>query len=322
MRAFPLLWLVLALPGLAGCGARPGGGPAPAATPGLPAEVEKLAAAMAAASPEGQAPAEGAEQAPAVPPQAGDPGGISVSGEFVSPVRSELAMRFPGRVGKVFADAGQRVRVGQPLLELETDYLRLDLQRAEAELRRAQAAADEAARDFERKRELVAKESVAQAVYDRTKAVHDQALAALAVAEAAQALARQRLDDAVLRSPIDGVVMERRTDPGERLGDSSVAFVIVQTAPLKLRFQLPERYLPAVAKGQPVRATVDPYPGERFGGRVSAVVDAVDPATRTFVVEAEFPNRDGRLRPGLFARVELTLGAPDAGREVSGAQAR
>jgi multidrug efflux pump subunit AcrA (membrane-fusion protein) len=68
-----------------------------------------------------------------------------------------------------------------------------------------------------------------------------------------------------------------------------------------------------VAKGQKVRATADPFPGEAFEGRVSSVVQAVDPASRTFVVEAEFPNRDGRLRPGLFARVELTLGAPARG---------
>jgi membrane fusion protein (multidrug efflux system) len=311
-RSTLLCLMMLALPGLVGCGTRPRAGQAvPTATPALPEEVAKVAAAMAA-SPAEPVPAASAE-APAEPAEPGTSGEVSVPGEFVSPVRSELAVRFPGRVGKVLVDAGDRVRAGQPVLELEDDYLRLDLQRADAELRRAQAAADEATRDFERKKDLVAKESVSPAVFDRTKAANDQALAALAGAEAAQALARQRLEDAVLRSPIDGVVAERRTDVGERLGDNSVAFVIIQMAPLKLRFKLPERYLTAVAKGQTVRATADPFPGEAFEGRVSSVVQAVDPASRTFVVEAEFPNRDGRLRPGLFARVELTLGAPARG---------
>ncbi len=54
-----------------------------------------------------------------------------------------------------------------------------------------------------------------------------------------------------------------------------------------------------------MRAFADPYPGETFTGTVTTFVQAIDPATRTFTVEAEFPNRDARLRPGLFARVEL-----------------
>jgi membrane fusion protein, multidrug efflux system len=87
-----------------------------------------------------------------------------------------------------------------------------------------------------------------------------------------------------------------------------VAFVVVQTSPLKLRFRLPERYLSRLRRGQTVRAQVDPYPGETFTGRVSVVNGIVDSATRTVGVETEFPNRDGRLSPGLFARVEVDLG--------------
>ena len=78
-------------------------------------------------------------------------------------------------------------------------------------------------------------------------------------------------------------------------------------SPLKVRFRLPERYLAQVEKGQVVRARVEPYPDEIFEGKVTIVVRAVDSATRTFVVEAEIPNRDERLKPGLFTRVELDL---------------
>jgi membrane fusion protein (multidrug efflux system) len=229
------------------------------------------------------------------------------TGELVSSVQSELSAKLPGRVGKIFVDEGASVRRGQPLLELETDYLKLDVDRAEAMLARAQAAEGEARRDFERKEGLLAKGSVSQAVYDRTKATLDQAVAARAEAEAALALAKQRLADAVLVSPIDGIVAEKKTDVGERLGEATVAFVLVQISPLKIRFRLPERYLAQVERGQVVRARVDPYPDEVFEGKVTVVVHAVDSQTRTFAVEAEIPNRDQRLKPGLFARVELDL---------------
>lgn len=271
--------------------------PAPAATPELPADVRDVAAvAKPEADPEVSESGEIEE------------GTVTATGELVAPVTSEVAVRMPGRVGKVFAEEGERVRKGQPLLSLETEYLSLELKRTEAEVARAKAAAADAERDFKRKEELIAKGSVARAAYDRSQSAYEAAQAGVAAAEAARDLARQRLADAVLHSPITGVVAERRADAGERLGDSSVAYVIVQTSPLKLRFQLPERYLARVKRGQTVRATVDPYPGQTFAGKVRVIGGVVDPETRTVAVETEFSNADGRLSPGLFARVEIDLG--------------
>jgi len=194
---------------------------------------------------------------------------------------------------------------GQPLLTLETDYFKIEVQRAAADLARAKAAEADARRDLDRKKGLLGNQSIPQATYDRSQAAHEQAQGSVASAEASLALARQHVADAVLRSPMTGVVAERRTDVGQRLGEAGVAFVIEQTAPLKLRFSLPERYLGEIRQGRMVSARVDPYPGETFTGRIKTVGGVIDPATRTFFAEAEFANADGRLRPGLFARVDL-----------------
>jgi membrane fusion protein (multidrug efflux system) len=249
----------------------------------------------------------GETAAPAPVPQVEDLGlaALEPTGEFVSPSRSEVSPKMPGRVARVYVDEGSRVGRGQNLLTLETDYIRLDIQRAEAELARAKAAEDEARRDFERKKGLVANESIPQATYDRSQATLAQAEAGRAAAEVALSTAKQRLADSVLRSPMTGVVAERRTEVGEHLGEAGVAFVIVQTAPLRLRFSVPERYLGEIRTGQQVTATVEPYPGETFTGTIQTVGGVIDPANRTFFAEAEFPNADGRLRPGLFARVKL-----------------
>lgn len=234
-------------------------------------------------------------------------GSYSATGEFVSPVRSELSARVPGRVARLYVDEGSRVKKGQPVLLLETDYSRLNLQTAEAEVARAKAARDEAARDVERKRGLAAKDSIPKATLDRAQAAYDQANAALQAASAQAALLRQQIADATVRSPVDGIVAEKRIDVGARLGDGGVAFVVVQLSPLKLRFSVPERFLGRIDKGDRVTATVDPYPNEKFEGVVKTVGGVIDPKTRTMFAEAEFPNRDGRLRPGLFARVETKL---------------
>ncbi len=271
--------------------------------PPLPADVAQLA------RPEPAAPA---TASPAPAGRAGGTGGTVTSladlqptGEFVSPSRSEVAPKEPGRVAAVYVDAGARVSRGQPLLTLETDYFRIEVQRAEADLARARSAEADARRDFERKKGLLGNQSIPQATYDRSQAAYEQTQGSVASAEASLALAKQHVADAVMRSPMTGVVAERRTDVGQRLGEAGVAFVIEQTAPLKLRFSLPERYLGEVRQGRTVTARVDPYPGETFTGRIKTVGGVIDPATRTFFAEAEFSNADGRLRPGLFARVDL-----------------
>jgi membrane fusion protein (multidrug efflux system) len=268
------------------------------AVPALPSDVQNVAAAATATS----APATTTEAA-GVASESG--GTIVATGEFISPVRSELAVRVPGRVAKMYVDEGSRISRGQALLELETDYPRLNLEKAQADIARADSAQQDAQRDLNRKKELIAKESIPQATYDRSQAMFDQARAAKQSAQAQANIFRQQMSDSTLRSPIDGVVAEKRTDVGQRLGEATVALVVVQTTPLKLRFRVPEKEISHVRQGQNVKATVDAYAGDVFQGKVAVVGGVVDPATRSFTVETEFPNRDGKLKPGMFARVEM-----------------
>ena len=270
------------------------------AAPALPSDVKDVAAAATSTSPAG----EPTGAAPAVA-SAESGGTIVATGELISPVRSELAVKFPGRVARMYVDEGSRISRGQALLDLETDYPRLNLQKAQADIARAESAEQDAQRDLNRKKELIGKESIPQATYDRSQAIFDQARATKQSMQAQAAIFRQQIADSTLRSPIDGVVAEKRTDVGQRLGEATVALVVVETSPLKLRFRVPEKELPRVRNGQNVKATVDAYPGDVFQGKVSVVGGVIDPATRSFTVETEFPNRDRKLRPGMFARVEM-----------------
>jgi len=288
-------FLILALP--FGCAKKD---PAAATTtthaaPVLPSDVQGVSAAALTTAPTQTAGISSSESG----------GTIVATGELISPVRSELAVKFPGRVAKMYVDEGTRISRGQPLLDLETDYPRLNLEKAQADIVRAESVEQDAQRDLNRKKELIGKESIPQSTYDRSQAAFDQARASKQSMQAQAAIFRQQIADSTLRSPIDGVVAEKRTDVGQRLGDATVALVVVQTSPLKLRFRVPEKELPRVRNGQNVKATVDAYPGDVFQGKVAVVGGVVDPVTRSFTVETEFPNRDGKLRPGMFARVEM-----------------
>jgi len=289
-RETPLLLLLT----LAACG-RHAEAPVASAKPELPDSLKQVAADLqeqrdTAAAP-GAAPAPGSED--------------TATGEFRPRVEANVAPRIAGRVAAVLVDEGQTVAPGQVLLRFESEYLRLDVERAQADLARATAGLTEAQRDLARKQELQSKGSIAQASFDRSWGAAERAKADCAGAQATLDTARQRLSDADLRAPIGGVVSHRQVQIGEQIDVGRVVFALQQIAPLKLRFRLPERRLGAVENGQSVEARVDPFPGDVFAGRVTQVGGTVDPSSRTFFVEAEFPNRDGRLRPGLFARIRL-----------------
>jgi membrane fusion protein (multidrug efflux system) len=281
------LGAALCLSAAAALAQTPAGSPSPR---NLPGDVRELAAAVVKA---GQDSAELSSR---------------YSGEFVSSQRSELTARIGGRVKAVMVDEGALVEPGSVLLELETEYLDIDVRQAAAEVARARAALDEAERDARRKAELVAKGSVSEAANLRSASVFEQARAGLDAASARLSLAETRRADAVLKAPFRGVVEQRRVHVGERLAEATPAFVIVELAPLKLRFRVRENDLTLVRKGQGVEAEVEAYPGLKFRGVISVAGGAIDPATRTFLAEARFDNRDLKLRPGLFARVRVLTG--------------
>ena len=304
-RAFlNLLLLTVVVSLTVGLGACGGGESSEAATTAttatqeplpLPADVAQVGAAVTTAT---------TATTGTIVPAEGPGSSLSATGEFMAPIRSEVAAKVIGNVQRMYVDEGSRVTRGQPLLALDTQYLQLNLQSAEAQTAQAKAALDEAQRDLARKKELIGKGSIPQATYDRSQAVYDQARAGYASANAQASLLRQQIGDSTLRAPITGIVAEKRVDVGQRLGDGNVAFVVLQISPIKLRFSIPERYLGRVRTGDTVTARVDPYPGEAFNGTIKTVGGVIDPRTRTMFAEAEFRNSDGRLRPGLFARVE------------------
>jgi multidrug efflux pump subunit AcrA (membrane-fusion protein) len=133
-------------------------------------------------------------------------------------------------------------------------------------------------------------------------------------ARAASALAEKAVADTIIRAPYSGYVSDRPIAVGEYITPSSVVATILLTNPLKLQLQVPELDAPRVQIGMPVSTSVDAYPDRKFAGRVTAVNPAVDPASRSFTVEAAIENPDNALRSGMFATARITQ--PGGGQSV------
>jgi len=162
-------------------------------------------------------------------------------------------------------------------------------------------------RDTARAQANNAKELLDAAV--NTAKQNNQAIAsARAAQDAAQAqvgIAQQNLADTVIRAPFPGYITNRPTAVGEFVTTATSVATIVRTNPMKIQIQIGESDVPLVAVGRGVAVQVDAYKGRTFSGTVSAVNPAIDPASRSAIVEALIENNDNALRAGMFATVRI-----------------
>lgn len=193
---------------------------------------------------------------------------------------------------------GQAVRAGQVLV---------DLKASEQDAGIAQAAAQEAQaeRDYDRWKTL-ADRGIAP------RATAEQYLAALQSARAATAAARSRKLDRVIRAPFAGVVGLSDISPGSLVNPGAAIVSLDDLGVIRVDFDVPDRYLPVLGIGAPILAVPDALPGQRFAGRIAQLDTRVNTATRAIKARAEFPNPDGRIRPGMLMKVTIDHGARQA----------
>lgn len=230
---------------------------------------------------------------------------IEGTGELAAPDRALIAAEVDGRITDVFVDEGVHVSAGSVLLAIDPEKRRLDADAARAGLRDAEAGYAVAQREYERAKALHEQGIASDSVLDLRSTELARAEARRDSSAAQRGVAEKLLRDASVRAPFAGLVARREVSRGDYVRPGQALLEVVALDPIEVEFSVAERDSARVAAGQPVTVTVEPYPGERFVGAVSAVSPVIDPRTRTMRVKARIPNTDGRLRPGLFARTDL-----------------
>jgi RND family efflux transporter MFP subunit len=226
--------------------------------------------------------------------------------------RAEVSPDMSAIIASVEVEEGDPVKKGQVLFRMRTDSLRLAVEQAQAQLRSAEVGLSAAKIEHDRMQRLLAQKATEQAQYDRVKAQFDAAVVGVEQAKVALAQTRRGLNDATVRSPIDGVVTEVRKNAGEMatMMPITVVLVVEDQSQLELRFRLPESALTALKPGDPVVARFEAIGAERTA-RVHRISPALDLRTRSFEVIARIENADGALKSGMLAVVQLD-GKPGA----------
>ena len=269
---------------------------------------------------------------------------VDVVGTLAAREEVVVSAEVEGRVARLVHDLGDRVSAGAALIELDGEKLqyRAEAQRAALEQARARYGASpdtelppldkvpnvvstraqmaDAQQQLERAKNLASRSLVsrsdldtAQTRFDTAKAAHDQAIASarqlradIEAQSSSLRLAQRNLRDAVIRAPFDGYVAERLVSQGQYVQPLAPVMRLVRLQPLKLTAEVPEKFAPWIETGRDMAVKVDAYPGQVFTGKVVRISPAVNLKSRAFAIEGEIPNGDGRLKPGTFARVEIT----------------
>ena len=217
---------------------------------------------------------------------------VAASGTVDANTTAELSFKVSGRTVSVPVDEGQTVRAGQLLAALDqTDY------RFSAD--QAAASAAQAADEFGRMRELHSRGSLAPNDFKKFEA-------ATQVAEAQSSLARQRLADTRLTSPIAGVVSRRALDPGEMASPGVPVFTVVAVDPVEIRVGIPEVQMGQIKLNAPATINVPALAGEQFQAKVAMIGVAADPTSRTYPVKLLVRNSGRALLPGMIAEARIT----------------
>ncbi|GGO76637.1 MexE family multidrug efflux RND transporter periplasmic adaptor subunit [Marinobacterium nitratireducens] len=239
------------------------------------------------------------------------------TGEVSSAQQIELRARVSGVLEqKHFAD-GAMVEAGQLLFSLDDRDYRARLQKARAELSSARSDYNRARLDVERYRPLLKTQAIARRVYDNATAAMNAAASQVENAEAAVRQAELSVEYAAIRSPVSGRIGAADVDVGDLVNASSTLLASVSTVDSSwIYFSVSESKL---LQYERVHGRIDMETGEQtsvqliladgslypYPGRINFADRALNASTGTFRLRAEFPNPDGLLRPGMFARVRV-----------------
>ena len=200
-----------------------------------------------------------------------------------------------GEVRQLLVEEGDKVEANQIMARLDGDRLRLEMERARANLRKLQ-------QEYERNVQLHEKGLVSAGAFEDIKYE-------LESLRAAYELARLEYSYTEIRAPIEGVVAERFIKLGNTISPNDQVFHVSDMDPLIAYVHVPEREFRRLSPGQPAQLVVDAIPSITFEARIQRISPVVDAETGTFKITMEVPDPSERLKPGMFGRFSIVWDA-------------
>jgi RND family efflux transporter MFP subunit len=204
---------------------------------------------------------------------------------------------------------GDRVKAHELLATVKSDTYQSLVTQAQSSLAGAQASYVRAKQDYDRDSELLKQQIIAQANFDQASQVYQSARSQVEQSQASVREAQVNLDYCKLMSPMDGVVIDRHVEVGSLVEPSTVAFQVADLSDMKAVFGVSDIEVGQLKQGSLQTLAAEAMPGVPLIGKITSVAPNADPSTRTFDVEITVPNKDGKLRSGMIASLQIAAGA-------------
>ncbi len=227
--------------------------------------------------------------------------GPAISGSLTPLNSATIRAEMSGAVLRTFAEAGQGVRSGQQLAQLDANVLRDQALSARSAVTTASSSADIALKDLNRAETLEKAGAIAPREVERARNALLGAQTQLTTARAQLANVQQMLNKASVQAPFTGVVSERHVNAGDVVTPGTALYTVVDPGSMQLEASVPADQLSQVRVGMPVDFRVNGYPNRAFTGRITRVNPSADPITRQVKIAAAIPNAGNTLVGGLFA---------------------
>lgn len=200
---------------------------------------------------------------------------------------------------------GDNVTAHEFLASVKADTYQEQVNEAESALTSARATYGRSQNDFQRDSELMNQHIIAAATYDQASQQYQTARAQVQQSQDALRQAQISLGYCRLTSPIDGVVLDRHIEIGSLVESNTIAFDVATMEQMKAVFGVSDIQVGRLKQGSIQTLTTEAIPGVVLTGRITRIAANADPSTRTFDVEVTVPNKDGRLRSGMIASLQM-----------------
>jgi membrane fusion protein (multidrug efflux system) len=233
---------------------------------------------------------------------------LTLTGSLVANQQSQLAADATGKVLATRVDRGSLVHQGDILIQLDMRQATISAREQTALADVAKAQSEFAAQECERSKRLLATGAISQAEFDRTSSSCRVGQSSEVAADARLAQAARTLSDSTIRAPFSGLIAERMVSIGEYVQPQTKVALLLEIDPIRVQLTVPESSVSLVKLEQKVDFAVSSYDKESFTGTIKYLTPQLRGSSRDLVVEAIVPNKDGRLRPGMFVTARLDLG--------------
>ena len=263
---------------------------------------------------------------------------LNATGYVVAQRKAAVASKATGRLEWLGVHEGSRVKQGEVLARLENrdvsatmDQAAANIKVAQANLEQGQAELNEAERNFNRSRDLLAKNFVSQAAHDTAVSRFEKAKSAIsgyrasiAVAQANYRATEVGVEQTLIRAPFEGVVLTKNANVGDvitpfssALGSQAAVVTMADMSTLEVEADVSESNLDKIKPEQPCEIQLDALPGVRFRGRLLRMVPTVDRAKATVMAKIRFEELDPRILPEMSAKVSFLSQEMPAGERTA-----